>query len=162
MYELCTTQYWDNSLKKTFKGEICNTPRPHWCLLVSCQFKKINFSGWSGAGWRPMGLKDLHSSCPYSTLVYIELFSLQAVCELPLSQAVLQSVQAYRGAGGTGAERPAQKACPQSHECHQYTGGEPWQLRQGGLSASGGGQVPCTPTQGGACLLQGKLWIQKK
>lgn len=77
----------------------------------------------------------------------------QAVCELPLIQAVLQPVQAHRGAGGAGEERPAEEARSQSHECHQHTGGEPRQLRQGGLGAESGGQGARAPTQGGARVL---------
>lgn len=115
----------------------------------------------AGGGWRAVRSVKLHSSCSYS---YLSLISppLQTFCELPLIQAVLQPVQTHGRTGGAGAQYPAEESCTQSHECHQHTGGEPRQLRQGGVRAEAGRNSPRTPTQGGACVLQGKVSVNKK
>lgn len=84
----------------------------------------------------------------YLTKLSFFLF-LQVFCELPLIQAVFQGLQAHRGAGGDAAKCPAQKARPPSHDCHQYTGAEPRQLRHSGVSAEVGGEGPRSEAQGG-------------
>lgn len=69
------------------------------------------------AGWSRCRLKgDEISGASQQLLVLISLIESnsspsQAVCELPLVQAVLQRLQARRGAGGAGEERPVQEAC---------------------------------------------------
>lgn len=76
-------------------------------------------------------------------------FFLQVVCEVPLLQAVFQGLQAPRGARGDAAKCPAPKARPPSDGCHQYTGGEPRQLRHHGVGAEVVGHDPRSDAQGG-------------
>lgn len=60
-----------------------------WCRLKGDEI--------SGALQQLLTLNSLTESNPPPS---------QAVCELPLIQAVLQPVQAHRGAGGAGEECP--------------------------------------------------------
>ena len=96
--------------------------------MLSFRLKKRKITvGSAGSSWFRLKGDEISGALQQLliSLIYSNSPPLQAVCELSLIQAVLQRLQAHRGAGGAGEERPAQEACPQSHECHQHTGGEP-------------------------------------
>lgn len=95
----------------------------------------------------PISGNQLNSVIAHQAFLFL-FFFLQVVCELPLIQAVFQGLQAHRGARGDAAKHSAQKARPPSHDCHQYTGGEPRQLRQSGVSVEVSGQGPRSEAQG--------------
>lgn len=74
--------------------------------ILPAQKKKNVVSGWSWCGLKRDGISGASQQLLVS-LMQSNSPPSQAVCELPLIQAVLQRLQAHRGAGGAGEERPA-------------------------------------------------------